>query len=154
MEGSEERVVNSSSKYHQTTETLMRMTNRALKRQIKHFKGEELGGGMCNAVYKINADEETLVLKIAPAPSVLLMSHERDSLINEANMLQLFEEKLRIPTPKLIYLDTTNEICDAPYFFMSYMEGIPLMNVETKLSEKEISDIKYQVEGFAGKLVR
>jgi aminoglycoside phosphotransferase (APT) family kinase protein len=140
-----EEVVNSSSKYHQTTNTLKNMTEKALKRQIQLFHSKELGGGMCNAVYKIEADKEILVLKIAPPPSVLLMRHEVNSLINEANMLSLLEEKIQIPAPKMIYLDTTKEICDTPYFFMSYIEGTPLMSMETKLSKIELATIKHQV---------
>ncbi len=138
-------VVNSSSKYRQSDDVLRGMAERALKRPIINFSAKELGGGMCNAVYLVEADDTKMVLKIASDPSVVLMRHEKDCIINEANMLKVFDEKIDIPAPKLIYLDTSCEVCAVPYFSMSYMEGTPLMAMEEKPSEEASAKIKKQV---------
>lgn len=142
---SNETVVNSSSKYHLSEDDIRSMAKRALGRPVMQFYSKELGGGMSNAVYLVEADGIKMVLKIAADPSVVLMRHEKDIIINEANMLKVFEEKIDIPAPKLIYLDTTCQVCDAPYFFMSFMEGSPLMTMAEKPSKEDISEIKRQV---------
>lgn len=142
---SQETVVNSASKNHQEEKMLRNMTERALKRSIKSFSFKELGGGMSNAVYLICSDSEKMVLKIGSDPSVTLMRHEKDNVLNEVAMLKLFNEKIDIPAPKIIYLDTSLEICKAPYFFMSYVEGSPLMIMKEKPSKESIAEIKRQV---------
>lgn len=138
-------IVNSSSKYFQTKEILKDMARQALGRDITDFHEKKLGGGMSNAVYQIEADGTRMVLKIASDPATLLMRHEKDCILNEANMLRIFEEHLDIPAPKLIYLDITCQICKVPYFFMSLIEGEPLLTMDPKPSEDNIMEIKKQV---------
>lgn len=105
-------VIKAASKFHQSKDTLKLMTEKALGRTTNDFIEKELAGGMCYAVYLVQADEEKYVIKIAPHPeSKVLMRHEKDNLLNEANSLRLFEEKLDIPAPKLLLLDTTRTIC-------------------------------------------
>lgn len=145
-------VVNSSSKYHQTEEVIKNMTERALGRSVKQMKVNELSGGMCNAVYLVETDGIKMVLKIASAPSADIMRHERDYLLIEADMLKLFEEKIDIPAPKLIYIDTSRQLCDAPYLFMSYMEGSSLLTMKERPNQEEISEIKRQVGIICSKI--
>lgn len=145
MSDSNINVVNSVSKYHQTEDVLRKMTEGALRKSLKSFYAKELGGGMSNAVYLIVADEDKMVLKIASEPSVILMRHEKDGLINEATMLKVMEEKIDIPAPRLIALDTTYQICNVSYFFMTYIEGTPLMSMSEKPPKGSIAEIKKQV---------
>lgn len=124
-------------------ESILRtMTMRALGRTVRNFAAEELGGGLCSAVYRICADGETVVLKIASAPEVVTMRHERKYLQIEAEMLRTFNKKLHIPIPRLIALDETCEICPVPYFFMTFMPGKPLVLLEPKPDAAAILDIK------------
>ncbi len=146
-------VVNSASKFHQEEAVLRTMTERALGRPVTGFMARELGGGMSSAVYLVEANIQKdcdgtgvkMVLKIAADPSVTLMRQEKDCIINEANMLRLLEEGTDIPAPGLIYLDTTCEICNAPYFFMSFLEGTPLMTMAERPPKEAIAEIKRQV---------
>lgn len=124
-------------------ESILRtMTMRALGRAVRNFAAEEFGGGLCSAVYRICADGETVVLKIASAPEVVTMRHERKYLQIEAEMLRTFNKKLHIPIPRLIALDETCEICPVPYFFMTFMPGKPLVLLEPKPDAAAILDIK------------
>ncbi len=138
-------VVHSSSKFQQSHDMLRRMAERALGKPISVFSAVELGGGMSNAVYRMEADGVKLVAKIAPDPNVVLMRHERDGLLHEANILQTFQEKLHIPAPKLLHLDASCELCPAPYFIMSFVEGTHLLTLNPKPSPQEIAEIKRQV---------
>jgi len=141
----ENTVVNSASKYRQSKEAIKRMAERALGRQVEELFFKELGGGMCSAVYMVEADGEKIALKMGTEPSAVLMRHEKNYIINEANMLKIFEEKIDIPAPRLIYLDASNEVCDAPYFLMSFMEGTPLLTMSERPAKEYIAAIKKQV---------
>ena len=54
------------------------------------------------------------------------MRHEVQYILTEAEMLKLFQERLDIPMPKLLFYDDSRDICNVPYFFMSYLDGVPL----------------------------
>lgn len=54
------------------------------------------------------------------------MRHEVQYILTEAEMLKLFQERLDIPMPKLLFYDESRDICNVPYFFMSYLDGVPL----------------------------
>ena len=145
MQDDESPVVNSSSKYHQSQEVIKNMTERALGRRVDKFYAKELGGGMCNAVYRVEADGVKMALKIGSAPSVALMRHEKNNIISEANMLKTLQEKIDIPAPKLVYLDASCQLCDAPYFFMNFIEGEPLFTMADRPNEDSTAKIKKQV---------
>ncbi|MDO5521439.1 MAG: aminoglycoside phosphotransferase family protein [bacterium] len=140
-----ETVIDAVSKYRQTEEVIHKMTKRALGKSFEHFSCKELAGGLCNAVYLIEADNRKMVLKIAPEADVLMMRHERDVVKTEARMLKLFEEKLHIPAPRLIYFDMSCSVCDVPYFFMSFIEGTPLNNLTPWPEEAKVYEIKREV---------
>ncbi|MDO5292322.1 MAG: aminoglycoside phosphotransferase family protein [bacterium] len=140
-----ETVIDAVSKYRQTEEVLRKMTKRALGKSFEHFSYQELSGGLCNVVYLIEADQEKMVLKVAPESDVLMMRHEKDIIKTEARMLKLIEEKLHIPAPRLIYFDMTCTVCDVPYLFMSVIEGRPLMNLSPQPEEKAVYEIKREV---------
>lgn len=135
-------ITDAVTKNRQNEAVLRAMTARALCRPVREFTAEELGGGFCSVVYRITADGETVVLKIASAPEVVTMRHERAYLRIEVEMLRLFNEKLSISMPRLIAQDETCEICPVPYFFMSFMVGKPLMLLEPKPSAEEVLEIK------------
>jgi len=137
-------VINAVTKYRQSDETLLKMTEKALGK-IQSFFAKELSGGLCNAVYLIEADDEKMILKIAPNDDAEIMRHECDITGTEAEMLRLFKEKLDIPIPELIYFDGSRTICKVPYFFMSFMEGGPLMTLDPRPDETCVSIIKREI---------
>lgn len=137
------------TKFWQSEVTLKHMTEKALKREVTCFHAKKLPGGFCSAVYFIQADEDKLVLKIASKPTVQVMWHEQYYVPVEAKMLEIFNEKIDIKMPKLIAYDASCKLCEAPYFFMSFIEGCPLSEIKD-LSLEAVSQIKYEV----GKVTR
>lgn len=137
-------VINAATKFWQSEETLKKMTERGLGRQVGQFSAGKLSGGFCSAVYLIHADEETMVLKIASEESVTMMRHECDYVPIEAKLMKILNEKLDIPMPKLLFYDDSREICQVPYFFMSFLEGQPLAGMND-IEQKELGEIKKQV---------
>lgn len=137
-------VIDALSKFHQSEEALRAMTEKAVGK-FSAFSAKELGGGLCNAVYLIEADGVKYVLKIAPEDSVVMMRHEKDIVETEAEMLRVFVEKLNIPAPRLVFADNSRTVCDVPYFFMSFTEGQPLNSLEERPTDAEITAIKRRV---------
>ena len=72
------------------------------------------------------------------------MRHEREYVPTEAEMLRIFNESKTIPMPELIHYDDSREICDVPYFFMSYIDGRPLCEC-TGITDTQRSNIKEQI---------
>lgn len=138
-------IVNAVTKFRVSEEVLQAMTRQALNCDFSSFSYRELAGGLCNAVYLIETEKNKMVLKIASSKEVVVMRHERDYVPIEAKMLKIFGDRLSIPAPELIYFDDTEKICPVPYFFMTYMEGTPLVNAEPRPSQDEINEIKFRV---------
>ena len=134
--------LNAVTKNWQSYDNLYRMTCRALKSRIQDFDVKELSGGFFSAVYLIEADERKVILKIGPNRDVRIMRHELEYIPTEAEMLHKLRN-IDILIPKLITFDDSGEICNEPYFFMSFIEGTPLS--ETEVTGYELDAIKYQV---------
>ena len=138
-------IINAITKNRPSEEVLRKMTEVALGHDVEIFSFKELAGGLCNAVYALETEYGRMVLKIAPPKDVVVMSHEKNYVPTEAIMLKTFEEKINIPAPKLINFDDSLSVYPVPYFFMSFVEGTPLTNVEPKPDREEMAKIKYQV---------
>lgn len=110
------QIVNAVTKLHLPEESLRAMTKRAVGHDFSSFSCEELAGGLCNAVYRIETEDRKMVLKVASPKDVVVMRHERNYVPIEAEMLKIFGEKLEIPAPRLICLDDTETLCPVPYF--------------------------------------
>ena len=139
------RIVNAVTKLHLPEEILRAMTKRAIGHDFSSFSCEELAGGLCNAVYRIETEDRKMVLKIASPKDVVVMRHERNYVPIEAEMLKIFGEKLEIPAPRLICLDDTETLCPVPYFFMTFLDGTPLTHVQPRPNEQELGEIKFRV---------
>ena len=56
-------------------------------------------------------------------------------------MLKLFQERLDIPMPKLLFYDDSRDICNVPYFFMSYLDGVPLCD-DQMITDAQRAEVK------------
>ncbi|GAA3634067.1 aminoglycoside phosphotransferase family protein [Kineosporia mesophila] len=85
---------------------------------------QELGHGWFNVVYLIRlVDGRSVVLKIAPPPHIEVMSYEKEAMATELAALQLIRDKTEVPVPTVDFADRSHELCDADYFFMSYVDA-------------------------------
>lgn len=143
-----ENIINAVTKNRKSEDSIYEMTKRALSMDtLTDFSVKELAGGLCNAVYLVMANGRKMVLKVASDDSVVVMRHEKDYVPVEARMLKLFQERIDILSPKLIYFDDSFEICDVPYFFMTYLDGKSLMTLDEKErpNDVQLGNIKYQL---------
>lgn len=132
----------SITKNRQPPDTLLGMVERAYGRDLVPAGDDwvsELGHGWFNVVYRIRLrDGSAVVLKIAPSPSVEVMTYERGAMATELAALAMIRERTTVPVPAVDFVDRTHELCDADYFFMSYVDADNLGIVRSTLPVAEL----------------
>lgn len=134
----------SITKNRQPVEALRTMIARAYGPEEVCDAGEEwvseLSDGWFNVAYRIRLRSGTrVVLKIAPPPDVEVMTYERGAMTTELEALRLIREHTKVPVPQVDFADQTHEVCDADYFFMTYIDADNLHVVRDTLTETEIN---------------
>jgi aminoglycoside phosphotransferase (APT) family kinase protein len=103
----------------------------------------ELGHGWFNVVYRIRLrDGSTVVLKIAPPPSVEVLTYERGAMAIELAALAMIGARTTVPVPPVDFADRTHELCDADYFFMPYVDADNLGIIKPTLPSADLD--RYQ----------
>jgi hypothetical protein len=99
----------------------------------------ELGHGWFNVVYRMRLrDGRAVALKIAPPPTVDVMTYERGAMAIELAALALITEHTDIPVPTVDFADQGHELCDADYFFMSYIDADNLGIIRAGLTQADL----------------
>lgn len=84
----------------------------------------ELDHGWFNVAYLLRLRDGTrVVLKIAPPSGVEVMTYERGAMATELTALRLIREHTTVPVPAVDFADQSRELCDADYFFMTYVDA-------------------------------
>lgn len=138
-------------KNYQDDETIRKMYEKSFGKSFSDLKISRLRGGLKNAVYLIEDNNKKIVLKIAPKNENKMLSIDRNTFWWEVEMLKL-TKKIILPTPTLLDFDDSLEICKSPYFFMSYLDGVPLLDSRKKLSHKELAKIEYELGNISSKI--
>lgn len=134
----------SFSKNYQDETTIRKMFECTFNKDSSNILISGIEGGMKNAVYLIQDDENKYVLKIAPKNQNLMLTFERNTMWWEIEMLKLMQIN-DIPAPKLLNYDDSCNLCDAPYFFMTYIDGIKLSDLKNKLSQQDVENIEKEL---------
>lgn len=137
------------TKNYQSEDTIKKLYKENFNKNADDIVISKLSGGMKNAVYLIDDNEEKLVLKIAPSDESKMIYADRNIMWWEVEMLKKMED-INIPTPKLLCYDDSLEVCKAPYFFMSYLKGKNYSNIKEKLTVEERGTIEYKL-GYLSK---
>ncbi|OIJ68629.1 phosphotransferase family protein [Streptomyces mangrovisoli] len=131
----------SITKNRQSRDTLLAMVERAYGAdRVPTGDGwvDELGHGWFNVAYRIRLrDGAEVVLKIAPAPQVEVLTYERGAMSIELATLELLRTRTSVPVPVVDFADRSRELCDADYFFMPYVDADNLGIVLASLSAAE-----------------
>jgi aminoglycoside phosphotransferase (APT) family kinase protein len=117
----------SITKFRQSPETLRRMIERAYGPGLVPTDdsfASELGHGWCNVAYLLRlADGREVVMKIAPARGVEVMTYEKDMLAGEVAVIRLVGGATSVPVPHVDHYDPSCEIIAAPWFLMTRVPG-------------------------------
>lgn len=127
--------MNSKTKYIATEEEIKRLFE-------KHDLGvvtsvSPLGDGEFNAAYKVTADAQDYVLKIAPPADALVLNHEHDMMKAEVFWYGQMTEKTKILVPRIFASDFSREIIKSDCFIMEMMKGEPLTRINPTTAEND-----------------
>jgi aminoglycoside phosphotransferase (APT) family kinase protein len=99
----------------------------------------ELSHGWFNVVYQMSlADGHAVVLKIAPPPTVEVMTYEQGAMAIELAALRLITERTGVPVPAVEFADQSHELCNADYFFMPYVDADNLGIVKGEIAAADL----------------
>lgn len=135
--------MNAFTKNKQESTTLRKMLYQAFgnKVGIEQVEFKELDGGFCNAVYLDDfGNGEEYTIKIGAHEGITMMRYEKGLLETE------------VPIPKVIFCNNTKTSCNAPYFIMTKIEGMPYNEIQEQLLEAEHFEVSRQVGVFNHKM--
>ncbi len=141
----------SFSKNYQDETIIRKMFEYTFNKDSSNILISNIEGGMKNAIYLIQDGANKYVLKIAPKNENLMLTFERNTMWWEVKMLKLMQIN-DIPAPKLLHYDSSCSLCDAPYFFMTYIDGIKLCDLKNKLSEQDVENIEKELGSICYKM--
>lgn len=106
----------------------------------------ELKDGYFNTAYSITAkDGFKTILKVAPSKEIKLMRYEKNLMRAEVDTLNMIKEKTNVPVPKVYLYNSERDIIDNEYFFMEFINGIPLNKLKNSLSDENKEKIYKQI---------
>ena len=129
--------------------TKNRQSEETLKKMVEHFFSpgklqsyKELTEGYFNVAYEVTlSDGQTLVLKIAPAEDVRVMTHEKNIMSAEVWAMEKVMGHGKIPVPKVLAYDNSRTLCQSPYFFMEKLPGRSLNVIKDTLTKAQADSI-------------
>lgn len=144
--------MNSITKNRQSNEQINRMVQKAFSGALA-ISTKEFNDGCFNTAYGIElSDGREVILKIAPPTGTAVMSYEKNLMRAETGSMRLVSEKTDIPIPELLYTDSSHEICDSDYFFMSKLSGENYHLIFDKISEEDRKKIDFQIGDYNQKI--
>ena len=111
---------------------------------------EPLTAGEYNAVFSVSAGGIDYVLKIAPLPSVRVLTYEKDMMRSEVFWYETMRNKTDILTPKIYFKDFSRTLIPCDYFIMEKISGKTLD--KAKLSEEEIKNARRETAHMIAEL--
>lgn len=135
----------SATKNKQSFETINAMAAKAFD-GMQAVKVTELKEGFFNVAYSVTlSDGEEVILKIAPPPHSLFMTHEKNIMYAEVECMKLVKSRTNVPVAEVLSYDRSHTLCSSDYFFMSKIDGRSLNTISDELSDEEKAEIHYQI---------
>ncbi len=138
----------SVTKNKQSKEDILHMVQKAFgdKYSLEDLKITELTEGLFNVAYEIELPEKTVILKVAPQPSVKTMSYEKNIMQAEVEGMRLVKKHTTVPIPEIYFYDKTKSISNAEYFFMEKLYGESFFKLKSKeMPQEEQNQILYKI---------
>lgn len=140
------------TKNKQTEITIRRMAKAAFPdKRVTSIR--ELTEGMCNVTYLLGLDDRTeCILKITSKDGQGRMSNEINLMEAEVRAMELVKKSGLLKVADIYYYDCSKTICDSDYFFMEKLKGDNYILIKENLSQKEISQINFEIGQISRRL--
>jgi aminoglycoside phosphotransferase (APT) family kinase protein len=133
-----------------TIESLVRF---AFKDGLESEQLSELTDGYFNNSYLVQLNSgKKVVLKISPKDDVKVLRYERNLMKTEVTVLNLIAEKSDVPVPLVLFFDESRTLIDSDYFFMEYVDGVPLNKVKESMPEENYRNLRLDLGKHARKI--
>lgn len=135
----------SLTKNKQSDAVIREMLHRAFPFVIP-LEIEELTEGFFNVAYYVKLEDgREVILKIAPPPESLIMTHEKNIMFAEVDSMRRVEHDTDVPVAKILYYDDTHELCKADYFVMEKLGGKSFFSCMEHMTQEEKDTIWEQL---------
>ncbi len=112
----------------------------------------ELTEGFFNVAYRIELEQGSVILKIAPAPDVDILTYEKNIMWTEVDVMRMVKRKTKVPVPEILFYDDSRTVCDRSWFFMEFLPGRSFSSCMEELSQEEKDTIFRQVGQYTKEL--
>lgn len=143
------------TKNRQSEANIKNICERAFQEQAIVASIKELTDGFCNTAYDIKLKNgKEVIMKVAPLPTIRLMSCEVDMMKTEVAAMQ-HAHRMGIPgVPRIYFYDESHEICSSTCFLMEKLEGNTFNNERQNMEEEEIASLNRQTGEYLHELHR
>jgi aminoglycoside phosphotransferase (APT) family kinase protein len=136
-----------------TYEQITVMTKQAFGNDTKPEIITELTDGCFNTAYMLTLTNGLkTVLKVSPPKDVVVMRYEKNIMETEVNVLNKIKLLGDIPIPKVFYYDQSKEIIKNNFFFMEFVDGVPLNKIHSQLTDKQYGEISSELGEISRKI--
>jgi len=135
--------MNSKTKYPVTDEQIGNIFRSAGLGAVERVRMNT--SGWYNNVLFVTAGGAEYVIKIAPEPSVKVLTHEKDLLAQELRFIDLLREQTSVRVPEVFARDLSRTIIPCDYFIMEQLK-----NDGAKISQEQILGILGAFHGVGG----
>lgn len=133
-----------------THEQIAEMVKRAFGKEAIPETIKELTDGWFNSAYMIQlASGIRTVLKVSPSSDVRIMRYEKGIMETEVQVMKKVASLKTVPVPSILYYDQKKDLVDSEFFFMEYIEGLPLNKVRGELTAEQHTSICADTGRFA-----
>jgi aminoglycoside phosphotransferase (APT) family kinase protein len=105
-----------------TADQIVSMCQRAFGSSVRIVSARELGGGTFNTTFLITLDDQQVILRIAPPPTVDLMWNDHWLMRREVQ-IQPFFAAIASLMPRTLLADFTHQLINRDYIFQTYLAG-------------------------------
>ena len=129
-----------------TSEQINMITRQAFGNSTKPEIITELTDGYFNTAYMLTLTNGfKTVLKVSPPEDVVVMRYEKNIMETEVYVLNKINSLGDIPIPKVFYYDQSGEIINNDFFFMEFVDGVPLNKIRSELTEEQYREISSEL---------
>lgn len=144
-----ESITKSKLTYAQINEMVKQAFGNGMKAEII----TELTDGYFNTAYMITMTNGLkTVLKVSPPKNVVLMRYEKNIMETEVYVLNKLSSLGDIPVPKVLYYSQSGGIIENNFFFMEFVNGVPLNKIHSELTLEQYSGISAELGIFLKKI--
>ena len=138
--------MDSITKNRLSKDILEQIVNHSFDGKEKLLSYAELPEGFCNVAYRLELSKnKQVILKVAPAGTIRMMSCEQELMRTEVSAMKLAKKNGIPGVAEIFAYDNTKTICSGQYFIMEQLEGESCDKAKQNMQEETKQKLDYQI---------